>query len=50
LFHSVRLASPKTRVFADYLIERWHRLDPFGSRSPRSSHGPAVSTGRTKRS
>jgi DNA-binding transcriptional LysR family regulator len=50
LFHSARLASPKTRVFADYLIERWHRLDPFGSRSPRSSHGPAVSTGRTKRS
>ncbi|WP_298252632.1 LysR family transcriptional regulator [Bradyrhizobium sp.] len=37
LFQSARLASPKTRVFADYLAERWRRLDPFGSRPTRSS-------------
>ncbi|MGC1662356.1 MAG: LysR substrate-binding domain-containing protein, partial [Bradyrhizobium sp.] len=37
LFQSARLASPKTRVFADYLVERWRRLDPFGSRPTRSS-------------
>jgi DNA-binding transcriptional LysR family regulator len=29
LFQSARLASPKTRVFADFLIERWRRTDPF---------------------
>lgn len=37
LFQSARLASPKTRVFADYLVERWRQLDPFGSRPTRSS-------------
>jgi DNA-binding transcriptional LysR family regulator len=37
LFQSARLASPKTRVFADYLADRWRRLDPFGSRRARSS-------------
>ena len=37
LFQSARLASPKTRVFVDYLVQRWRRLDPFGSRPTRSS-------------
>lgn len=37
LFQSARLASPKTRVFADYLVERWRRTDPFGSRPVRSA-------------
>lgn len=37
LFQPARLASPKTRVFADYLAERWRRVDPFGSRPTRPS-------------
>ena len=39
LFQSARLASPKTRVFVDYLAERWRKLDPFGSRAARSAAG-----------
>jgi DNA-binding transcriptional LysR family regulator len=50
LFQSARLASPKTRVFVDYLIERWRQLDPFGSRPVRSSESPPVSSLRPKRS
>jgi DNA-binding transcriptional LysR family regulator len=30
LFEASRLAAPKTRIFADYLIERWRASDPFG--------------------
>jgi DNA-binding transcriptional LysR family regulator len=26
-----RLASPKTRAFVDYLVERWRAVDPFGT-------------------
>ena len=37
LFQSTRLASPKTRVFVEYLAAQWRRLDPFGSRPARSS-------------
>jgi DNA-binding transcriptional LysR family regulator len=32
LFQSSRLASPKTRVFVDYLVEQWRAIDPFGAR------------------
>ena len=39
LFQSSRLASPKTRVFVDYLAERWRKLDPFGSRAAPSAAG-----------
>jgi DNA-binding transcriptional LysR family regulator len=30
LFQPSRLASPKTRAFADFLIEHWRSSDPFG--------------------
>jgi DNA-binding transcriptional LysR family regulator len=50
LFQSARLASPKTRVFADYLIERWRELDPFGSRPARLSDGLPASSQPAKRS
>jgi DNA-binding transcriptional LysR family regulator len=30
MFQPSRLASPKTRAFVDYLIERWRAIDPFG--------------------
>lgn len=30
LFQPSRLASPKIRIFADYLVERWRKADPFG--------------------
>ena len=30
LFEASRLAAPKTRIFADYLIEQWRTPDPFG--------------------
>jgi DNA-binding transcriptional LysR family regulator len=50
LFQSVRLTSPKTRVFADYLIQRWRRVDPFGSRPARPSPVTPVSSRRTQRS
>ena len=30
LFQPSRLASPKSRIFADYLVERWRKADPFG--------------------
>jgi DNA-binding transcriptional LysR family regulator len=33
LFQPSRLASPKARVFVDYLVERWHAADPFGARA-----------------
>jgi DNA-binding transcriptional LysR family regulator len=29
LFDASRLAAPKTRIFADYLIEQWRASDPF---------------------
>jgi DNA-binding transcriptional LysR family regulator len=29
LFEASRLAAPKTRIFADYLIEQWRASDPF---------------------
>ena len=50
LFQSARLTSPKTRVFVDYLAERWRRMDPFGSRQARSSRVTAVPSHRIKRS
>lgn len=50
LFQSARLASPKTRAFADYLIERWRRADPFGSLPTGSSPDTAVSSHRMLRS
>lgn len=31
LFQPSRPASPKTRVFVDYLVERWRTLDAFGA-------------------
>lgn len=31
LFQPSRLASPKTRVLVDYLVEQWRRTDPFGA-------------------
>jgi len=31
LFEASRLAAPKTRIFADYLIEQWRASDPFGA-------------------
>ena len=31
LFQPSRLASAKTRVFVDYLLERWRTADPFGA-------------------
>ena len=31
LFQPARLASPKTRVFVDYLLERWRSVDAFGA-------------------
>jgi DNA-binding transcriptional LysR family regulator len=31
LFQPSRLASPKTRVFVDYLLERWRSVDAFGA-------------------
>jgi len=30
LFQPSRLASPKTRAFADFLIQHWRKSDPFG--------------------
>lgn len=30
LFQPSRQASPKSRVFVDYLVERWRAADPFG--------------------
>jgi DNA-binding transcriptional LysR family regulator len=33
LFRPSRLASPKTRLFVDYLIERWHKLDTFAAQT-----------------
>lgn len=30
LFEASRLAAPKTRIFADYLIAQWRASDPFG--------------------
>ena len=35
-FQPSRLASPKIRAFADYLVERWCRIDTFRGSSPRS--------------
>ncbi|HLG83284.1 MAG TPA: LysR family transcriptional regulator [Bradyrhizobium sp.] len=32
LFEATRLAAPKTRIFADYLISQWRASDPFGDR------------------
>ena len=32
LFQPSRLASPEIRAFVDYLVERWHGADPFGTR------------------
>jgi DNA-binding transcriptional LysR family regulator len=34
LFEASRLAAPKTRIFADYLIAHWRATNPFGDRSP----------------
>jgi DNA-binding transcriptional LysR family regulator len=34
-FQPSRLASPKTRLFVDYLVASWGRDDPFGDRSIR---------------
>ena len=31
IFQPSRMASPKTRAFVDYLIERWRNTDPFGA-------------------
>ena len=31
MFQPSRLASPKIRAFADYLVERWRGIDPFGA-------------------
>jgi hypothetical protein len=31
MFQPSRLASPKIRAFADYLVERWHGVDPLGA-------------------
>lgn len=31
LFESSRLALPKTRIFADFLVAQWHASDPFGA-------------------
>ncbi|MCA6111782.1 LysR substrate-binding domain-containing protein [Bradyrhizobium cenepequi] len=31
VFQPSRLASAKTRVFVDYLVERWRAIDPFGA-------------------
>jgi DNA-binding transcriptional LysR family regulator len=31
LFQPSRLASPKIRAFADYLVERWRGTDPFST-------------------
>ncbi len=31
VFQPSRLASPKTRAFVDYLVERWRAADPFGA-------------------
>jgi DNA-binding transcriptional LysR family regulator len=31
LFQPSRLASPKVRAFADYLVEQWRGTDPFGT-------------------
>ncbi|TAI63067.1 LysR family transcriptional regulator [Bradyrhizobium sp. Leo170] len=31
VFQPSRLASPKTRAFVDYLVERWRAVDPFGA-------------------
>jgi len=35
LFQPSRLASPKARVFVDYLLERWRTADPFGAHPER---------------
>lgn len=31
LFQPSRLTSPKSRVFVDYLVERWRATNPFGA-------------------
>jgi DNA-binding transcriptional LysR family regulator len=31
MFQPSRPASPKIRAFVDYLVERWHGIDPFGA-------------------
>ena len=31
LFQPSRLTSPNSRVFVDYLVERWRAADPFGA-------------------
>ena len=31
LFQPSRLTSPKSRLFVDYLVERWRAADPFGA-------------------
>jgi DNA-binding transcriptional LysR family regulator len=31
MFQQSRPASPKIRAFVDYLVERWHGIDPFGA-------------------
>jgi DNA-binding transcriptional LysR family regulator len=37
LFQPSRLTSPNSRVFVDYLVERWDAADPFGAHTiPRS--------------
>jgi DNA-binding transcriptional LysR family regulator len=33
LFQPSRLASPKNRIFADYLVERWRKAGPFGAQA-----------------
>src|SRR5258708_24034587 len=37
LFQPSRLTSPKSRVFVDYLVERWRAADPFGAHATASS-------------
>jgi DNA-binding transcriptional LysR family regulator len=37
MFQPSRLASPKTRAFVDYLVERWRAIDPFGTHAAAAS-------------
>jgi DNA-binding transcriptional LysR family regulator len=37
LFQPSRLASPRSRLFVDYLVERWRGADPFGGPAPAAS-------------
>ncbi|MCA1454893.1 LysR family transcriptional regulator [Bradyrhizobium sp. BRP22] len=37
VFQPSRLASPKTRAFVDYLVERWRAIDPFRAHTAAAS-------------